>query len=71
MNGEYITTTPAKPSANFNFDIKNASFRNSFESIASLQKMTPIFQNMSGNYSMKFNVKTDILPDFSPDLNTL
>ena len=71
FNGKYDTTNPTEPKADFNFNVKNASFKKSFESVASLQKMTPIFENITGNYSMSLDVKTDIMPDFSPNLNTM
>ena len=71
MNGKYDTSLPSVPKADMNFNVNNASFRKSFESMESLQKIAPVFNNMTGRYSMSLGLKTDILPDFSPDLNSL
>lgn len=71
MNGRYSTLKDEKPEAGFDLNIVNASFKKSFESVESLQKIAPVFKNMTGNYSMKLNLKTQILPDFAPDLNSL
>ncbi len=71
VNGSYDTSVEAKPVADMHFSVKNASFKSTFKSVETLQKLAPVFENMTGNYTMSLSVKTDIGKELTPDLNTI
>lgn len=61
VNGAYSTAeSKTKPKVNFSLDLNNASFTETFKSVEAIQKFAPIFEKVSGNYSMNFKFNTSL-----------
>ncbi len=72
LNGYYSTAKdPKRPEVNMGIDIKNAAFAETFKSLDLVQKLSPIFETMNGNYSIKLNLNTALNEHMSPDLQSL
>ena len=72
LNGFYSTAKDSKnPLVNMGIDIKNASFAETYKSLDLVKQLSPIFENMSGIYSMKFNLSTTLDENMSPNLKLL
>ena len=71
VSGKYNTADKKHPTADMRLGVKDASFGQTFESIESLQKLAPIFEKMTGTYSMDMVFRSQILPGMTPDLNTV
>lgn len=67
MMGSY-DSKPIKPLVDFDFVIKNFSFKKSFDKLTVVQKMAPIMKNTIGSYSTSFTWASGLLEDMSPDL---
>ncbi len=72
VNGYYSTAeNPKQPDVSFGLDLKNVSFAETFKTFDFIKQMAPIFESMTGNYSVNFNIKTPLSQDMSPVLNAL
>jgi len=72
VNGYYDTgKNPKEPEVSLDLDIKNASFAETFSTFVTIQKLAPIFENMIGNYSTSFKMKSALGSDFMPVLASL
>jgi hypothetical protein len=72
LNGFYSTVKdPKNPVVNMGIDIKNASFTETFQSLDIVKQLSPIFENMTGIYSMKLNLNTSLDENMSPNLTDL
>jgi len=72
LNGYYSTAKdPKNPEVNMGIDIKNASFAETYKTLDLIRQLSPIFENMNGVYSMKFNLNTTLNESMSPNLQTL
>lgn len=60
ISGYYDTSDPTKPEVNFDLHLSNVSFTQTFQSVESIQKFAPIFENLSGTYSMDLKFNTSL-----------
>jgi hypothetical protein len=67
MQGSY-DSKPIEPLVDFDFSIKNFSFKQSFDKLTVVQEMVPIMKNTVGSYSASFTWASILLEDMSPDL---
>ncbi|WP_417602658.1 AsmA-like C-terminal region-containing protein [Owenweeksia hongkongensis] len=70
LDGVY-DSKPAAPEVDFKMNIKNFSFKESFEKFITVQKMAPIMENTTGTYGTELNFASKLNPDMSPDLATV
>jgi hypothetical protein len=72
INGYYDTgNDPEKPEVSLDLNIKNVSFVKTFSTFVTIRKLAPIFENLTGNYSTHFRMKSALSADFMPDLASL
>ncbi|MDR2628256.1 MAG: AsmA family protein, partial [Dysgonamonadaceae bacterium] len=72
VNGSYSTAkNPKQPDVDFGLDLKNVSFAETFKSFDFVKELMPIFEKMTGNYSVNLNLKTPLAADMSPILPAL
>ncbi|MBQ7967036.1 MAG: AsmA family protein [Bacteroidaceae bacterium] len=72
INGAYSTAqNPNEPKLDAAFALNELSFAQTFKELALIQKMAPIFENLSGNFSGKIAVDTKLDSVMSPQLSTL
>lgn len=67
LNGFYNSTSAA-PEVDFEFSIAKFSFKESYQNLATVQQLAPIMKSTTGNYSTRFNFKSVLNPDMTPDL---
>ncbi len=70
-SGMYDSSVSEKPGAEMTFAVANASFGETFSSLGSLSKLAPIFENMTGDYSMDLSLSTQLTSELAPELSTL
>ncbi|MBQ2435426.1 MAG: AsmA family protein [Bacteroidaceae bacterium] len=72
INGAYSTAqNPNEPELDAAFALNELSFAQTFKELALVQKMAPVFENLSGNFSGKIAVDTKLDHTMAPQLNTL
>jgi len=72
VNGYYDTSKdPKQPEVALSLDINNASFSQTFSTFVTIQKMAPIFENLTGNFSTSFKMTAPLGSDFMPVLTAL
>lgn len=71
MSGTYDTRKPGKPLFDLNLGMQQFSVQETFKTFVTMQKVAPIGQYTSGNFSTGFGIKGDLLSDMTPDLNSL
>ncbi|MDR0545990.1 MAG: AsmA family protein, partial [Dysgonamonadaceae bacterium] len=72
VSGYYDTgKNPQQPEVSFALDIKEASFAQTFSTFSTIQKLAPVFENLLGNYSTQFQLKSPLGTDFMPVLSSL
>jgi uncharacterized protein YggL (DUF469 family) len=71
INGQYSSADVKKPTANLSLNLSNAAFNQVFMQIETMQKLTPIFEYLSGNFSTKLNFNSILQQNMMPDLVTL
>jgi hypothetical protein len=72
VSGYYDTgKDPKQPEVSLALDIQEASFAKTFSTFVSIQKLAPIFENLAGNYSTKFQMTSPLGQDFMPVLASL
>ena len=70
MNGSY-DSKPATPVADMNIKVNRLSFKESFKSFVTIQKLAPIMETAEGTYSLSLTANTNLGPDMMPELNTM
>lgn len=72
VNGYYSTAeNPKEPKVDFNLDMKNVSYAETFKSFDFVQQLVPIFENVMGTYSVNFNMNTSLTENMMPVLTSL
>ena len=71
-NGSYSTAlSTTSPKAAFALNIKDASFKETFEQLDLIRQMVPLFAKTGGNYSIAIDLNTRLDSKMSPILQTL
>lgn len=70
MKGSY-NSIPAAPIADFEFAIKNFSFKQSYESLEMVRQIAPLMQNVDGSYNLGLDLSTHLGDDMSPQMKTI
>ncbi|MFN3529543.1 MAG: AsmA-like C-terminal region-containing protein [Bacteroidia bacterium] len=71
LAGTYSTKNPKKPEFDFNMGMQRFSMQESFTTFVTMQRIAPIGQYTSGEFSTGFGVNGILLHDMTPDLNSL
>jgi len=72
VNGSYDTgKNPEKPDVSLALDVSEASFAKTFSTFVTIQKIAPIFESLTGEYSTHFEMNSPLGADFMPDLALL
>jgi hypothetical protein len=72
VSGYYDTgKNPKQPEVSFNLDVQEASFAQTFSTFNTIKLLAPVFENLTGNYSTKFQMVSPLGNDFMPILATL
>lgn len=71
MSGSYDTRDMEKPAFDFNLDINDLAISKAYESFNTVQALAPVAEKMEGDFSTDFQIAGLLLPDMSPDMNTL
>ncbi len=72
VNGYYDTSVnPKQPEISMALDIKNVSFAQTFSTFVSIQKLAPVFEAMTGNFSTNIKLTSPLGADFMPVLTSL
>jgi hypothetical protein len=69
-NGLY-DSKPAKPVFDFKFGAAGISIPSSFQSVDMVQKLAPVTEKMTGQFSTDFSIKGVLGADMMPDYSTL
>jgi len=70
--GYYDTgKNPQQPEVSLNLDIQEVSFAQTFSTFVTIKQLAPIFENLAGNYSTKFQMVSPLNKDFMPVLASL
>lgn len=67
----FYDSKPDQPKVNFNLDLKNCSFSETYKSLDLVKSIAPIMENLSGNYICEFAFTSDLNSEFSPVLSSL
>ncbi len=70
MKGAY-NSVPAQPLADFRFEIRKFSFKESYNQLDMVQQIAPLMQNVQGNYDLGMDLNTLIGDDMSPIMNSV
>jgi hypothetical protein len=71
MNAIYSTVGQTKPLTAVHYDIESFDINQVYNYMESAPKLAPIMKYMTGKLSSSSNLTMSLLPDMSPDLNTL
>lgn len=71
MSGAYNAQNLNEPLANFNMNISNFDVQKTFNTFNSVQKIAPIGESATGNFSTQMKLTTKLLQSMEPDLNSL
>lgn len=71
MDGTYDSRNVEKPTFDMNYDLKNFSFKKSFQTFNTIQKLAPIAQFIDGTFNTDMKFSGDLGSDLSPILNSL
>lgn len=66
LGGSYATADVENPLFDFNFGIKDLSIPTSFKTFNTVQKLAPVAENMTGNFSTDFSVAGALGQDMMP-----
>ena len=69
MDGTFETRS-ALPKADFRMGIENLAFQRAYEELDMIKAFAPIFGNTEGSFSTQFSMKTELLADATPNLQT-
>jgi len=70
MDGEYASA-PDQPTFAFDFGIKELSIPEAFKAFTPIQKLVPVAEKMTGNFTTNFAANGALGSDMMPDLTTL
>lgn len=71
MDAVYSTVGQTKPLTAVHYDIQSFDINEVYTYMESAPKLAPIMKYMTGKLSSNSNLTMNLLPDMSPDLNTL
>ena len=72
VSGYYDTgKNPQQPEVSFNLDIQEVSFAQTVSTFVTIKQLAPVFENLAGNYSTKFQMVSPLGKDFMPVLSSL
>lgn len=71
MTAKYNTLGQTIPTSSVTYDIQSFDIGQVFANVESSQKLAPIMKYMSGTLTSTSNLTMSLLPDMSPNLNTL
>ena len=72
VNGSYSTAeNPDKPKVDFSLSLNKVSFAETFKSVEAIQKFAPIFDKVTGNYSMNLKFNTTLGENLTQILTAL
>ena len=71
LNGCYDPTDMAHPKYDFDMDIKNAQIPEAYKTFNTIQKLAPIAETMTGNFSTKFKFNGELDQEMMPILETM
>lgn len=72
VTGYYDTgKNPQQPEVSLNLDVQEVSFAQTFSTFVTIKQLAPIFENLTGNYSTKFQMVSPLNKDFMPVLASL
>jgi hypothetical protein len=72
VNGYYDTgKNPQQPDVSLNLDVKNASFAQTFSTFVTVQKLAPVFEHITGDYSAAFKMTAPLGTGFMPVMTAL
>ncbi|MFT7155421.1 MAG: hypothetical protein ACI8Q1_000422 [Parvicella sp.] len=71
MNGDYYAENSKEAIVNFDYDIKDLSFKESFEYFNTVQKFAPFTKYFEGNFSTKMNFSGKLDNQYYPIYSTI
>lgn len=71
LGGNYSTADITKPAVDFVMIMKGFDIRKTYDAFITVQKLAPIAEDCSGNFSMNLNFSGILLPNMEPDLKSL
>jgi hypothetical protein len=71
MNGSYATDDPSNPQIDFDLGLKNISVRETFINFALVEKLAPITEKVTGDFSGNFNLSGMLDGNMKPRLETM
>ncbi|MDR2963628.1 MAG: hypothetical protein LBU90_08390 [Bacteroidales bacterium] len=71
LSGSYATPKNQKPEANLSLNINNFDIGKTFATFVTVQKLAPIAQNLTGNFSTKLSFQSFLQNDFMPVLSSI
>ncbi|MBK9760189.1 MAG: AsmA family protein [Flavobacteriales bacterium] len=71
MNGAYETKNPAKPTINFDYDVKDFDIEQTVLYMETVQKMAPIAKNCKGAFSTDLKMRADLDQHMMPVMQSL
>ena len=66
MTGDYNTQNPQAPAVEMTLNMANVSLAKVFKQVNTVQKLAPIFENMSGTFGLDLNFKSPLGADMMP-----
>ncbi len=71
VSGSYGTQNPKKPMVDFKLDMKNFDIPKAYKTFVTFQKLAPIAEKTTGNFSANFTLKTELDDKMSPVYNSM
>ena len=71
VSGSYGTQNPKQPLVDFMLDMKNFDIPQTYKTFVTFQKLAPIAEKTTGNFSAKFTLKSALDEKMSPVFNTM
>ncbi|MCU0328896.1 MAG: AsmA family protein [Chitinophagales bacterium] len=71
INGYYRNTPKGIPESKIAYDVENFDIQQMYQYMNTAKQLAPIIEYMNGKFSTNSDLSFELLPDMSPDLNTL
>lgn len=71
MNGAYNTQDMQNPAAEMALNMKDVTLAKLFKQVNTIQKLAPIFENMSGTFGIDLNFRSPLAADMMPVLDKM
>ncbi len=71
MSGKYATTNPVKPDFSYVLSLKQFDLQQSFKTFLTIQKMAPIAERCTGNFSTDLDIRGNLDQHMQPVMNSL